>query len=64
MFGEIPSFKEKGSNLGHAVTSCSVPEICFHVGDELGTGTHFCLCQNRLIDLHLFPVTDYCIIFL
>jgi hypothetical protein len=62
-FMRFPHFKQKGSNLGHAVMSCSFPETCFHVGDELGTATHFCLCQNRLIDLHLFPVTVYCIIF-
>jgi len=25
----FPHFKQKGSNLGHAVMSCIVPEICF-----------------------------------
>jgi hypothetical protein len=53
MSGVIPSFKEKGSNLGHAVMSCTVPEICFHVGDELGTVTHFvCIRVDSMICIY------------
>jgi hypothetical protein len=53
MSDEIPSLREKESNLGHVVMSCTVPEICFHVGDELGTVIHFvCVRIDSLICIY------------